>query len=84
VHLGQRLPAQRADVRQVLAELGWVLLGAPGGHFDQLRHLAEAHRVLRNGLVLEDGRHQPRLVVDQHELGLRSVEQHERILSWEG
>jgi hypothetical protein len=81
VHLGQGFLAQRADVGQVLAQLGRVLLGAPDGHVDQLRHRCQAHGILRNSLVLEDGRHQARLVVDQHELGLRGVEQHEQCLS---
>jgi hypothetical protein len=57
------------------------VLGAPDRHLEQARHLAEAHGVLHHGVGLEDRRHQPRLVVDQHELGLRGVEQHELILS---
>ncbi|MNK92960.1 hypothetical protein D3C87_1131020 [compost metagenome] len=81
MHLGQRLAAEGADLGQVLAQLGRVLLGAPDRHVDPLRHLAQARRVARCRLAFEDRRHQPRLVIDQDELGLRGVEQHGLLLS---
>ncbi len=76
VHLGQRALAQRADLRQVLAELGRVLLGAPDRDLHQPGHFSQPDRVLRDGLGLENGRHQARLVVDQDQLGLGGIEQH--------
>ena len=72
---------QIAQFGRIESQLVRVLLGAEGWHSEPMRHARQAHGIAQHMGPFVDDRHQAGLVVDQHQLGFGSIQQHRVFLS---
>ena len=76
MHLGEGFAAQGAHIGVVGSELGRVLFSPPCRHRHQLGSLAQADGVGQDCRMVKNGRHEPVLVIHQHQLGFGHIDQH--------